>query len=107
MKATGMPTLDDFALPVINPRPKSHLYGPDNPPPARGRLKGSVNRVTRDLKNGLLSAAEELGCDGEGTGGLIGYLKFLGLRHPKAFAGLLGRMLPLQVDANATGSVAI
>jgi hypothetical protein len=31
---------------------------------------------------------------------LTGYLFFLAGKHPKAFAGLLGKMLPLQVNGS-------
>lgn len=96
----------DFVLPALKPR-KPHLYGPDNPPPGKGRLKGSVNRVTRDLKAGIIDAAVALGADGAGTGGLQGYLMWLGRGHPKAFAGLLSKMLPLQVSNEGLASATI
>jgi hypothetical protein len=96
-----MPTPDDFELPVINPKPhKPGTFGRGNPPPGKGRLKGTVNKVTRDLKNGIVDAAIALGRNGEGEGGLQGYLQFLGWHHPKAFASLLGKILPLQVTGD-------
>jgi hypothetical protein len=36
---------------------------------------------------------------------LIGYLEYLGAHHPKAFAGLLAKMLPLQVNADVNNAV--
>ena len=95
------PLPDDLELPVINPQRKPRLYGPDNPPPGKGRPRGCVNKANRDLKNGLLTAAINLGrVDVDGQGGLIGYLEFLGVRYPKTFANLLGRLMPLQVSGN-------
>lgn len=51
----------------------------------------------------MLLAAENVGRDGTGTGGLTGYLEMLAREDRKTFAGLLGRMVPLQVDAKLTG----
>jgi hypothetical protein len=98
--------MPEIELPVINPRkPGKRLFGPDNPPPGKGRPRGSVNKANKDLKNGLLTAAINLGRDGYGEGGLVGYCEFLGLYHPKAFAGLLGKLLPLQVNADVNNAV--
>ena len=103
-----MPTPDTLDLPVINPNPKPKkpgTFGRGNPPPGKGRMRGSVNKVTRDLKNGILTAAANLGRDSVGTDGLVGYLVYLGAHHPKAFAGLLAKMLPLQVNADVNNAV--
>jgi hypothetical protein len=67
------------------------------------RARGTANRITRDIKNGIIEAAVALGSDGKGKGGLVGYLKFLGKRHPKAFAQLLGKLMPLQVSTDGVG----
>ncbi|WP_439407930.1 hypothetical protein ACNJX9_04370 [Bradyrhizobium sp. DASA03076] len=71
----------------------------------RGRQWGSRNRITRDLKQAVIDAAIAHGSDGHGRGGLTGYGFFLASRHPKAFAGLLGKLLPLQVDTTVTSVV--
>jgi len=55
------------------------------------------NRTTRALKEAILAAAGEVGEDGEGKGGLQGYLKRIAVQHPKEFVSLLGRVLPLQM----------
>jgi hypothetical protein len=106
----AMPTPNSFSVPNINPtpRPKRHLYGPDYPPPKIGRKKGVPNRVTADLKRGVVDAAIALGCDGNGTNGLQGFLMHLGWHHPKAFCGLLAKLLPLQIsgDLQHSGGVA-
>lgn len=86
-----------------------------------GRQTGTLNTVTSDLKDDLLTAAEELGfpkvmpildANGEPTGeteliataeqGRVGFLKWLGLHYPAAFASLLGRVIPLQVNMKKT-----
>jgi hypothetical protein len=85
----GMPTPENFELPVINPR----KVGPGQPPKG-GRKRGVLNAITRDLKAGILNGAIEHGSDGEGTGGLNGYLQMCAGRHPKAYMALLGRLLP-------------
>ncbi len=67
-----------------------------------GRRKGTPNRTTQTLKDAILLAADEVGSDGNGADGLKGYLKRVAVEDVKAFAGLLGRVLPLQV-AGADG----
>ena len=62
-----------------------------------GRQKGTPNKTTQALKDATLLAAESLGEDMNGKGGLEGYLRFLGKNEPKSFAVLLGKVLPLQV----------
>ena len=78
------------------------------PPNAgKGRKKGSVNKTTALLKEAVLSAATETGSDGAGKDGLMGYCAFLARTEPKAFAGLLGRILPLQVTGEDGGPVRV
>jgi hypothetical protein len=48
---------------------------------------------------------ETHGSDGHGTGGVTGFLFHLADRHPKSFAMLLAKLLPLQLDADLTSSV--
>ncbi|MEY9493732.1 hypothetical protein [Bradyrhizobium elkanii] len=71
-----------------------------------GKSIGTVNRITRDLKLGIVDAAAAHGSDGAGAGGLTGYLLYLATEHPKAFAGLLGKMLPLQVSGRVDATIA-
>jgi len=68
-------------------------------PPAagKGRPKGSVNKTTSMLKEAILGAATEVGSDGAGKDGLMGYCVFLAKNEPKAFAPLLGKVLPMQI----------
>jgi len=71
------------------------------PPNAgKGRKKGTPNKTTAALKDAILMAAEMKGEDGEGKDGLVGYCAFLAKEEPRAFATLLGRVLPMQITGN-------
>lgn len=76
-------------------------------PPAAGmgRIKGSVNKTTGALKEAILLAAAQVGKDGEGENGLIGYLEMLAVEEPVSFATLLGKVLPLQVTGENGGPI--
>lgn len=65
--------------------------------PSGGSRKGRPNKTTSILKEAIILAAEEVGQDGEGYGGLTGYLRRVALEDVKAFSGLLGKVLPLQI----------
>lgn len=54
------------------------------------------------MKNGLIAAATNLGFDGNGERGLIGFLEYLGMYHTKSFCHLLGKVIPLQINAGAS-----
>jgi hypothetical protein len=75
-----------------------------------GRPAGSLNKVTKLLREAILQAAEEVGepemltsktgkvyYKKTGKDGTVGYLRHLALRDPKSFASLLGRVMPLQI----------
>lgn len=67
--------------------------------PGPGRKAGVPNRTTTALKDAILAAAARHGFDGFGGDGLEGYLLKVATDDLKAFAGLLGKVLPLQIDA--------
>lgn len=73
--------------------------------PGPGRPKGLANKTTAALKEAILLAAEEHGFDGNGKEGLKGYLKRVAAEDIKAFAGLLGKVLPMQVTGEDGGPV--
>jgi hypothetical protein len=78
------------------------------PPNAgKGRPKGSANKTTTALKEAILKAAEDVGMDGKGKEGLVGYLKRVASQDVKAFSALLGKVLPLQVTGEGGGPVVI
>ncbi len=62
-----------------------------------GRKKGTPNKTTSALKEAILQAAEQSGEDQRGKDGLVGYLRRVANDDVKAFSGLLGKVLPLQV----------
>ncbi len=64
--------------------------------PGPGRPKGSQNKTTVALKDAILGAAECVGLDGKGEGGLQGYLQKVAAEDVKAFSSLLGRVLPVE-----------
>ena len=66
----------------------------NKPPKSRGRPKGVPNRTTTLLKDAILKAAEKAG----GKGGTVGYLTTQAKDNPVAFMGMLGKVLPLQVQ---------
>lgn len=80
-----------------------HQFQPGN---KEGAKRRGPNRLTRDLKRGIIDAAILIGEDGRGKNGLIGYLKFLARKHPKCYVQLLGRLLPLQLGDTELGFIA-
>lgn len=78
------------------------------PPNAgKGRTPGTPNKTTGKLKEAILLAAEGVGSDGEGKDGLTGYLTHVARTDVKAFSGLLGKVLPMQVTGEDGGAVQI
>lgn len=76
--------------------------------PGAGRPKGSVAKTTQALKDAILEAAKLTGYDGKGKGGLVGYLQSVAETDTKAFAGLLGKVLPLTVAGlGADGAIIV
>jgi hypothetical protein len=70
-----------------------------NRPPAagRGRPKGALNKTTTLIKEAIIIAAEEVGSDGKGTDGLVGYLKARAVDTPNAFMAMMTKVLPTQL----------
>ena len=55
-----------------------------------GRPRGP-NRVHRTIREAVVLAAEELGSNGRGAGGLLGFLKMVARKDLRSFVGLLSR----------------
>jgi hypothetical protein len=64
-----------------------------------GRKAGSKNKITRELKEMVLAALD-------GAGG-VDYLQRQADENPKAFLSLIGRTLPLTVNANHSGGITV
>jgi hypothetical protein len=58
-----------------------------------------------NLKQLILDAAAEIGLDGTGREGLLGYLKYAATAFPKNYLGLLSKVMPLQIDSRSTVNV--
>lgn len=77
---------------------QSHKKPPPGPGP--GRPKGSLNKTTAVLKDAILAGATAVGEDGNGRDGLEGYCRYLAKKEPRAFAGLMGKVLPMTVTGD-------
>ena len=78
------------------------------PPNAgKGRKKGVPNKTTATLKEAILLAAEQVGENGAGKDGLVGYLRTVAATDVKAFASLLGKVLPMQVTGEDGGPLQV
>jgi hypothetical protein len=88
--------------------PGRHRFSEDNQPPKAkvGRPKGSRNKLTKSITELLLRAAAEVGdsiTPGEdGKGGVLGFLKVSAVTERRAYLALIGRALPVQVNARVT-----
>ena len=78
-------------------------FRPSKPGERRGGRKAGVpNKLTTDLKEAILRAADEAM-----DGGKVGYLKWLALNNSAAFASLLGKVLPLTLVGESTRPLVI
>ena len=66
-------------------------------PKTGGRIKGTPNKVTGQLKDMILGALD--------TAGGLDYLVTQARENPNAFLTLVGKVLPLQVNADHTGEI--
>ena len=72
-----------------------------------GQGKHGPQKSTIVLKEAILLAAEQAGEDGKGKDGLTGYLRRVAAEDVKAFASLLGKVLPLQVSGEGGGPIGL
>ncbi len=74
--------------------------GKTKPPRAgMGRPKGSTNKATKELKEMILGALEDAGGQD--------YLKTQAIENPSAFMGLVGKVLPKDLNAKVEGSLSV
>lgn len=71
--------------------------GPNRGNAGKGRPKGSVNKTTKAIKEMVMLALDEAGG--------VDYLVQQSEENPTAFLTLVGKVLPLQVDATHDGKV--
>jgi len=74
------------------------------------RTKGTVNHLTRELKQVILDAAENVGnemtiADPRGPMGITGYLENIAREHPAVMCGMLARLVPIQQESTQTVDV--
>jgi hypothetical protein len=63
--------------------------------------KGKPNRMTRVLKEAMILAAERVGENGSGNGGLVGYLESQAREYPRTYLQVLAKLLPLDMQITA------
>ena len=91
------PLPETLVLPRIAEKPRDRRL--DN---LRPRLKGGANKITRDVKEGILEGAIAFGSDGTGAGGLTGYFTMCAAKYPKAYMHLLGKLVPMNLTSDGT-----
>lgn len=77
---------------------------PKGSPRTGGRKKGTPNKLTAQLKEMILEAAELAGED-MGGGGTVKYLRMQATLQPVAFMALLGRVLPMQIAGDVENPI--
>jgi len=89
-----------------------------------GRKKGTPNKTTKLMKESIILAAERAGeamvtkiygdskdevdqrfVEQTKKDGMTGYLQMMAEKQPVAFMGLMGKVLPLQVNADIDGEI--
>ena len=72
----------------------------DKPPAAgRGRPKGSPNKATKALKDMILGALDDAGGQD--------YLRQQSIENPTAFLTLIGKVLPMSINADVKGEMGV
>jgi hypothetical protein len=98
--AAAAPIEPPAAAPIAAPVQNRGHFQPGNDL-CRGKPPRRVpNKLTQDLKQGIIDGAVRHGSNGKGAGGLSGYCYHLAKRHPKAYVSLLAKILPMQVSGN-------
>jgi hypothetical protein len=95
---------------VVAPRAKTSGSWTKETRPNVTKPLGTLNKITRTMKDAAVEAAHELGrvpvklwgkqLNGD-LNGLKGYFKFLAVKHPKSFAVILSRIMPVHVATSS------
>lgn len=80
----------------LTPLPKHHEK-------KGGRQKGTPNKVTVILKDGIMTAMDQVGYDTKGRDGVVGFLKRMAIRKPEQFMRLVEKLLPYQLTGKDGG----
>lgn len=81
-------------LPAVA-EPRVQKFGEAGP----GRPLGSRNLMPQRVARLVLESLDQLGNDGKGEGGVMGYLRKLFWDYPQFAASMLHKMVPAQVQA--------
>jgi hypothetical protein len=65
-----------------------------------GRKTGTKNKKPRRLAEAILGASDQVGADGKGKDGLLGYLRTLAKEDPKGFISLLRPLIPSNMKSD-------
>lgn len=84
------------------PRGRSPLTGAPVP---MGRQKGTPNKVTQTLREAVELAARD--CHPQGLAGWLVERAQGGVQDRQIFAGLVGKVIPIQVNQDVSGGVSI
>ena len=68
-------------------------------PPGAGRKKGTPNKTTRDLRETIVEAFYKAGG--------VSYLIEQSTANPQAFMGLMGKVIPKEIEASVTGTITL
>ena len=81
------------------------VKGNPGPPEHAKRKKGVPNKVNRTVKEAMLLAAERIGSDGKGLGGVEGFLEATGRRNPEFLAaGIIRSCVPPAKEPEPTAA---
>jgi hypothetical protein len=69
------------------------------PPVSKGRPKGSPNKATKALKDMILGALDDAGGQD--------YLRRQSIENPTAFMTLIGKVLPMSINADVKGEMGV
>jgi hypothetical protein len=83
--------------------PKPVRLGNGGVPPPPGRPKGLPNKLTRTLREAVEIAARD--CHPQGLAGWLVERAQGGVQDRAIFAGMVGKVIPLQVNANVDGGI--
>lgn len=99
-KTKGRKTLDGGRGGTLCPNRKGERHG--------GRQRGGPYRkIPTIIREAALLACENVGRDGYGKDGLVGYFERIAIVEPVAMVGLLSKIIPYQVNATVKTDVEV